>query len=82
MCSPVLNLPSYKEPPECIPCYPVQVNQNLLMPNYHKTQCKFIRYIIINDRIEKEVVISTLALSDILSNCKSIFIVFVVVPFN
>ncbi|CAK1544669.1 unnamed protein product [Leptosia nina] len=24
MCSPVLNLPSYKEPPECIPCYPVR----------------------------------------------------------
>ncbi|CAH2102636.1 unnamed protein product [Euphydryas editha] len=24
MCSPVLNIPSYKEPPECIPCYPIQ----------------------------------------------------------
>ncbi|CAH4031059.1 unnamed protein product [Pieris brassicae] len=24
MCSPVLNLPSYKDPPECIPCYPVK----------------------------------------------------------
>ncbi|CAG4965134.1 unnamed protein product [Colias eurytheme] len=24
MCSPVLNLPSYKPPPDCIPCYPVR----------------------------------------------------------
>lgn len=29
MCSPVLNLPSYKEPPELIPCCPVQVNKTI-----------------------------------------------------